>query len=211
MTNLQGAPAAVPASWPDTVRLALQESAQVKHALTESVPHLVVKAARTIAESLRAGGKLMLCGNGGSAADAQHLAAEMVGRLAPGRERAAMAAVALTTDTSILTALGNDYGFDLVFQRQVEAVGRAGDVLLGISTSGNSKNVIAAVQAAKARDIRTIGLLGKGGALLSMVDIAIPVPSDSTPRIQESHITLGHIMCQLVEEMYSANGHEAAT
>lgn len=180
----------------------LLESARVKWRLATVSPEAILEAAEAIAQSLRGGGKLLACGNGGSAADAQHIAAELVGRLAPGRERPALPALALTTDTSALTALGNDYGFEEVFARQVQALGRPGDVLLGISTSGNSPNVLQAVRCARALGIRSIGLLGgEGGRLRRLVDLAIVVPSDVTARIQEAHITIGHIVCDLVERM----------
>ncbi len=147
----------------------------------------------------RQGKKILLAGNGGSAADAQHIAAELVGRFH--RERSALAAIALTTDSSALTAIGNDYGFDLVFSRQVEALGQAGDVLIGISTSGNSPNVLAATEAARARGMKIIGFTGKtGGKMATLCDVMVQVPSTETPRIQECHILLGHILCQLIEE-----------
>lgn len=147
------------------------------------------------------GYKILLCGNGGSAADAQHLAAELIGRFV--KERRSLAAVALTTDTSILTSIANDYSYDTVFERQVEGLGRAGDVLIGISTSGNSENVLRAMK--KARDIgmHTIGLTGEdGGKLKSICDLTLTVPSRITARIQEMHILAGHIICELVEEDY---------
>lgn len=147
------------------------------------------------------GYKILLCGNGGSAADAQHLAAELIGRFV--KERRSLAAVALTTDTSILTSIANDYSYDTVFERQVEGLGRAGDVLIGISTSGNSENVLRAMK--KARDIgmHTIGLTGEdGGKLKSICDLTLNVPSRITARIQEMHILAGHIICELVEEDY---------
>lgn len=147
------------------------------------------------------GYKILLCGNGGSAADAQHLAAELIGRFV--KERRSLAAVALTTDTSILTSIANDYSYDTVFERQVEGLGRSGDVLIGISTSGNSENVLRAMK--KARDIgmHTIGLTGEdGGKLKAICDLTLTVPSRITARIQEMHILAGHIICELVEEDY---------
>lgn len=153
------------------------------------------------ADVLRAwegGGKLLVCGNGGSAADSQHIAAELVGRFK--RERKGLAAIALTTDSSILTSVGNDYGFDHVFARQVEALCRPGDVLVGISTSGNSRNVIAAIEAGRRAGLRSIGLLGgSGGALMGLCDLVLLAPSAETARIQEAHILIGHILCELVE------------
>ncbi|MBI2354152.1 MAG: D-sedoheptulose 7-phosphate isomerase [Deltaproteobacteria bacterium] len=158
----------------------------------------IAATAQLLTETFRSGGKLLVMGNGGSAADAQHFAAEIVGRFK--LERAALPAVALSTDTSILTAIGNDYGFDLVFKRQVEALAAAGDAVVGISTSGNSPNVLAALALARERGCRTVGLLGKdGGSIKSACDLALIVPSTDTPRIQEGHITIIHIVCDLVE------------
>jgi D-sedoheptulose 7-phosphate isomerase len=144
----------------------------------------------------------MLCGNGGSAADAQHIASEFTSRLRSSMERPGIPAVALTTDTSFLTARANDYSFDEVFERLVDALGRPGDVLIGISTSGGSRNVIRAVVRSKEKQILTIGMLGgTGGALAQLVHLPIVVPSDCTQFVQESHISIGHVLCQLVEEM----------
>jgi D-sedoheptulose 7-phosphate isomerase len=158
----------------------------------------VVRAAGAIRAAFAAGGKLLVFGNGGSAADSQHLAAELVGRFA--RERAAMPAVALTVDTSILTSIANDSGYDRVFVRQVEALGRSGDVAFGISTSGESLNVLRALQAATTRGLRTIALTGRdGGAIGEAAEIHINVPHASTPRVQEVHGTLIHAICELVE------------
>jgi D-sedoheptulose 7-phosphate isomerase len=147
---------------------------------------------------LQKGGKLMLCGNGGSAADSQHLAAEFTGRFS--KDRPPIAAVALSTDTSALTCIGNDYSFNDIFARQVQALGKAGDCLIAISTSGNSGNVLAAVAAAKSLGISTIGLLGRdGGKLKAQCDVSIVVPSQVTARIQEAHILIGHSLCGAVE------------
>jgi D-sedoheptulose 7-phosphate isomerase len=177
----------------------LREGAELRIHLAQALGEKIVDAANVIAESLKSGGKVLLFGNGGSAADAQHLAAEFVGRFV--LERGPLPGIALTTDSSILTAVGNDYGFDQVFVRQVLALGRPGDVAIGISTSGNSPNVIKAVQAAAERGLRTIGLAGRdGGALAKAVEIAITVPSKNTARIQECHIAVGHVLCELVEE-----------
>jgi len=162
----------------------------------------IVDAAMLIARCLRGGGKLLLFGNGGSAADAQHLAAEFVGRFRI--ERQALPAIALTTDSSILTAVGNDYGFDQIFARQVQALGRPGDVAIGISTSGNSPNVTSAITQAAKQELKTIGLAGKdGGCLTKCVDISITVASSNVAMIQECHITIGHILCELVENELS--------
>jgi len=163
----------------------------------------VLAAAAAIVEGLRAGGKLLVFGNGGSAADAQHTAAELVGRFE--RERAAMAAVALTTDTSVLTSVANDYAFDRVFARQVEALGRAGDVVLGISTSGVSPNVVAGLVAAHALGLQTIALTGAdGGAVGRAAAIHVNVPSAATARVQEVHRTLLHVVCDIVERDIAA-------
>jgi D-sedoheptulose 7-phosphate isomerase len=162
----------------------------------------IVDAAMLIARCLRGGGKLLLFGNGGSAADAQHLAAEFVGRFRI--ERQALPAIALTTDSSILTAVGNDYGFDQIFARQVQALGRPGDVAIGISTSGNSPNVTSAITQAAKQELKTIGLVGKdGGSLAKCVDISVTVASTNVAMIQECHITIGHILCELVENELS--------
>ncbi|MFM2147699.1 MAG: hypothetical protein RLZZ187_5 [Pseudomonadota bacterium] len=148
--------------------------------------------------ALRAGRKLLFCGNGGSAADAQHWAGELVSRFH--YDRPGLPAIALTTDSSILTAIGNDYGYDRVFARQVEALGVAGDVLVAISTSGNSPNVVAAIEAARAQGLATIGFTGQGGGLMAaLCDVCIRIPSTSTPRIQEGHEVLGHALCALIE------------
>jgi D-sedoheptulose 7-phosphate isomerase len=152
-----------------------------------------------LAGLLQGGGKIMLCGNGGSAADSQHLAAELTGRLVD--DRRPLAGLALSTDSSALTCIGNDYGFDAVFERQVRALGRAGDALLLISTSGNSRNLLLAALAARALNITTVGLLGReGGPLLQHCDEAIVIPSAVTARIQEAHIFVGHCWCGLIEE-----------
>jgi D-sedoheptulose 7-phosphate isomerase len=158
-----------------------------------------IVAAQAVSDALQAGHKLLVFGNGGSASDAQHVAAELVGRFQ--RERAAMAALALTADTSILTAVGNDYSFKQVFARQVEALGRRGDVAMGISTSGESPNVVAALQTAKARGLRTIALTGRdGGSVGRAAEIHVNVPDQNTARVQEVHRTLLHVMCEVIEE-----------
>jgi D-sedoheptulose 7-phosphate isomerase len=162
----------------------------------------IVDAAALIIQCLPSGGKLLFFGNGGSAADAQHLAAEFVGRFR--MERHPLPAIALTTDSSILTAVGNDYGFDQIFTRQVQALGRPGDVAIGISTSGNSPNVTSAINQAAKQDLKTIGLAGKdGGSLAKAVDVSIVVASTNVARVQECHITIGHILCELVENELS--------
>src|SRR5271168_4827214 len=185
----------------DLVLDRIQRSIEVKQALLKDVifRELVTRAALEIVKSLRAGGKVLFCGNGGSAADAQHLAAEFTGRYL--KERRALPALALHANTSSLTAIGNDYGFDFVFARQLEALGKEGDVLLGISTSGNSRNVLRAMEVAKAKSIYTIALTGSGGKMKDLADCAICIPSEETPRIQECHILTGHIICEIAEDM----------
>lgn len=171
-------------------------------AVQSSLGARVLQAAHLLISVLQSGGKVLLCGNGGSAADAQHIAAELTGRY-EAKERRALPALALSTDSSALTAISNDLGYDRVFARQVEAHGRAGDVLIGISTSGQSPNVIAAVDEAQQRGLKTIGLLGRdGGALAIMVDLPIVVPSSHTPHIQEMHITIGHFLCAVVDDAF---------
>ncbi len=158
----------------------------------------VERVASMLHQALRQGHKVLLCGNGGSAADAQHIAAELVGRFET--ERRGLAAVALSTDTSVLTSLGNDYGMEHVFRRQVEALGQKGDVLIAISTSGNSHNVLLALQSAREQGLSTVGLLGgTGGKCRELCDVALVINSSVTARIQEMHITLGHILCGLVD------------
>lgn len=152
-----------------------------------------------LARVLSSGGTIFWCGNGGSAADSQHLAAELVGRFK--KNRRALRSIALTTDSSVLTCVANDYSYDDVFARQIEALGRPGDVLVGLSTSGNSENVLRALRVAKEMDLTTIALLGKdGGAAKGLADQALLIPSDSTARIQEAHILIGHILCTLIEQ-----------
>jgi len=161
--------------------------------------------AKKCVELYRGDAKTILAGNGGSAADAQHIAAELVGRY--GFDRPSIPSLALTTDTSNLTAIGNDYGYDQVFSRQLEGMGQKGDIFIGISTSGNSKNIINAFEVAKKKGILSVALVGKdGGEMAKMADIALVVPSDSTPRIQESHILIGHIICDIIEKEIFAQG-----
>jgi D-sedoheptulose 7-phosphate isomerase len=182
----------------DDIAQELHESAALKLRVAETQGPIIQAMLECIWESMQQGGKLLLCGNGGSAADAQHLATECMVRLEA--ERPPLPAIALTTDTSLLTAAGNDQGFETIFARQVAGLGRPGDVLLAISTSGNSLNVVRAVEAAQQRGLHTLGLLGKdGGRLKDMVHIALVVPSSNTQRIQEVHITVGHILCGALE------------
>ena len=176
----------------------LRDSALVKQQLAQRLGTAILQAATLVARALDEGHKILLCGNGGSAADAQHIAAELVGRFQ--LERDGLPAIALTTDSSILTAVGNDYGFEHIFARQLKALARPGDVLIAISTSGNSDNIVRAVAVAAQLGVTTIGLLGKdGGKLAGMVNLALVAPSFTTSRIQEAHITIGHIVCELVD------------
>jgi len=177
----------------------LEESARVKRAIAEGKIAEIVDIINMIVTSIRAGGKVVLFGNGGSAADAQHIAGELIGKLLT--ERQALPAIALNTNTSILTALANDYGYQVVFSRQVEALVDKNDVVIGISTSGNSANVNEAIKQAKAKGAKTVGLTGgNGGTLADIADTTLIVPSDINVRIQEAHITVGHIICELVEK-----------
>jgi len=179
----------------------LRGSAELKRRIAADCTPQISKAIDLIIRALNDKNKVLLCGNGGSAADAQHLATEFVIRLSPELKRPALPAIALTTDTSTLTAGANDLGYENVFTRSVEALGAKGDVLIGISTSGRSESVNRAIQAARAKGMVTIGLLGKdGGTAKELVDLAIVVPSDDTQRIQEGHITIGHIIFQEVEQ-----------
>ena len=183
----------------------LEESAHVKLALAREKTAEIERMVSLIVTALKAGGKVVLFGNGGSAADAQHLAGELVGRFK--LERRALPAIALTTNTSTLTAMANDCGYETVFSRQVEALVSEKDVVMAISTSGNSPNVIEAIKTAKMRGAKTIGLTGgSGGKLAEVADLVIIVPSNDTPRIQEAHITIGHIVCELVEKELASTG-----
>ena len=185
----------------DLVRSTLVETIALHEKVKNGDARPLVAAAAAIVDSLKQGGKLLVFGNGGSASDAQHTAAELVGRFQ--RERAGLAAIALTTDTSVLTSVANDYSFDRVFARQVDALGTRGDVALGISTSGASPNVLAAIEAAKARGLVTIALTGRdGGAVGRAAAIHVNVPGDSTARVQEVHRTLLHILCDFVERAF---------
>ena len=182
----------------------LNASAEIKKKIFEACADRIIKAVDLLIGALKTRNKILLCGNGGSAADAQHLAAELVIRMNPALQRPAIPAIALTTDSSVLTAGANDIGYDNVFARSVEALGAPGDVLIAISTSGKSESINRAATAARARGMKSIGLLGRdGGATRDLVDVAVIVPSDDTQRIQEGHIAIGHILCALVErEMY---------
>jgi D-sedoheptulose 7-phosphate isomerase len=182
------------------ITLHMEESSNVKRSVSQQCMEKIIQAAQKIGSAFQNGNKLLLCGNGGSAADCQHLAAEFVNTLTKNFIRKPLPAIALTTDTSFITAYGNDSGFDGIFERQVYALGQRGDVLLGITTSGNSVNVVRAFQAAKALQIHTIALMGETGRIIEMAEIAIKIPSQSTQYIQESHLAIEHLLCELVEQ-----------
>lgn len=185
----------------DTINGIIRESIETKSRLIESHIDAIHDSGMMLAACAARNGLIMLCGNGGSAADSQHIAAELVVRLRSSVERRAIKALALTTDSSVLTAGGNDYGFDRVFSRQIEAFAGTGDVLVAISTSGTSKNVVLAVEEARKRGVKTIGLLGgTGGTLKELCDQSVVVPSSVTARIQECHILIGHVWCEMIEE-----------
>jgi len=182
----------------ELIKAELQASIETKELVLAALVPAIEKAAAIMIEALKNGHKIMFFGNGGSAADAQHLAGELIGRFL--KERRSLPALALTTDSSVLTCLANDYGFDVVFARQIEGLAQKGDVAFGISTSGNSKNIINGLKKARELGCQTIGLLGgNGGQTAGLVDLALTVPGKATPRIQESHITIGHILCRLIE------------
>jgi len=187
----------------DIILEILDDSIKAKRHFIESNLDTIIKAADMLADCLTSGNKVLLFGNGGSAADAQHLAAEFVNRFQI--ERPPLAAIALTTDTSILTSIANDYHFDEVFSKQVEALGKPGDIAWGISTSGNSPNVVRAIKTAGKKQLSTIGMTGRGGELAARADLVFAVASDSTARVQEAHITLGHILCDLLERKLYPN------
>ena len=186
----------------DKIKDLLLESIQVKEDLLRTRIDDIIAIANQVIDCLKKGGKVMLFGNGGSASDSQHIAAELVGRFK--KDRNAMAAIALTTDTSILTSLANDYGYEVVFAKQIEALGQKNDLAIGISTSGKAKNVTAAIRQAKKMGLKTVALTGRdGGELAKLADVSLMVPSSVTARIQESHITIGHIICELAEDALS--------
>ncbi len=177
----------------------LEHQALVAQVMGSGLLEKLEQAGHLLQKAVAGGHKVLFCGNGGSAADCQHLAAEFVGRFQ--KERQGLPALALTVDTSILTAVANDYGYDQVFARQVEALGQPGDVLVGISTSGSSRNVVAALEKAKAKGLHTVGMTGgQGGKLVSLADICLTVPSPVTARVQEIHGLMGHILCEMVDE-----------
>jgi len=179
----------------------MHDHARTLERVMQSLTPRIAEAGERIVETLKRGNKILLCGNGGSAADAQHIAAELTGRYKT--ERRGLPAVALTTDTSALTAIGNDYGYDRVFERQTEALAREGDLLLGISTSGNSANVLLALQKARELGCFTLGLSGReGGRMNAVCDLNLVIPSEDTPRIQEMHIMIGHLLCSMVDKAF---------
>jgi|SRR6185436_7557636 len=192
------------------VRSYLLESAETKRLTADACADAIVAAAGVLTEAFRNGGKVLICGNGGSAADCQHMAAEFVSRLTKDFERPGLPAIALTTDTSFLTAFANDCGFEGIFARQVQALGRPGDVLIGISTSGNSGNVIQAVELARTMGLRTVSLTGSDGRLAKLVDVAISVPSNDTQHVQETHLAVEHVLCFLTERALFGCGPAAA-
>ena len=195
--------------YPGRVQAYLIESAEVTRKVSETCVGSIIAGADLITDTFKSGGKLLLCGNGGSAADCQHMATELTSRLSKEFERPGLPAIALTTDTSFLTAYSNDYEFQGVFERQVYALGRAGDALIGISTSGNSDNVCRAMEAAKKANMRSIALTGSGGRLGKLADIAIQVPCSDTQYIQEAHLAIEHILCYLVERGVFGDGYTA--
>lgn len=179
----------------------INDSIHIKEQILQTQIENIIKVTRQIISSFKSGGKVLIFGNGGSAADAQHLAAEFVGRFQ--MERAALPAIALNTNTSVLTALSNDYGYEIVFARQIEALAKPQDVAIGISTSGKAKNVLLAIKKAKELGLKTVCLSGgTGGELAKAADISLLMPSHTTARIQEAHITIGHIICELVEKEF---------
>jgi D-sedoheptulose 7-phosphate isomerase len=186
------------------IRESLKESSEIKLKVLDSCYDDILKIGDIFVECIKRGNKLLFCGNGGSAADCQHLATEFMVRLSHDVKRPAIGAIALTTDSSNITAGGNDIGFENIFARNVEGIGNKGDILIGISTSGNSENIIRAIKKAKEKGMITIGLLGKtGGKMKNECDYSICIPSENVQRIQESHITVGHILCEITErEIY---------
>jgi D-sedoheptulose 7-phosphate isomerase len=186
-------------------QIAASAATKIKILEDEALLQTIEKVARACVNVYKNSKKTLLAGNGGSAADAQHIAAELVGRY--GFDRPSIPSLALTTDTSNLTAIGNDYGYDKVFSRQLEGMAQEGDLFIGISTSGNSQNVINAFESAKAKGVTTVAMVGRdGGAMAKMADYAIIVPSNDTPRIQESHILIGHILCDVIEKEMFGDG-----
>ncbi len=194
----------------DVIREHLKRSAETKLRTADACAADIERAAILIADAFKAGGKLLICGNGGSAADSQHMAAELVSRLTLEFERPGLPAIALTTDSSIMTAYANDFDFQGIFARQVQALGKAGDVLLAISTSGSSRNVVKAVEEATRGHLSVITLTGTGGDLPAMGDVSIRVPAAATALIQETHVAIEHVICHLVERMVDVSAQASA-
>lgn len=186
-------------SWLSWIKAEMTMSAELKIRTAESIGEDILGVAEALIECFRSNGKVLICGNGGSAADAQHMSAEFVNRLSAEVERPGLPAIALTTDTSFITASANDSGFDGIFERQVLTLGKSGDVLIAISTSGRSENILRAVRAARAQGLYTIGLVGDGGPLTEMVDRALVIPSRNTQQIQECFLSIEHTICAIVE------------
>ena len=192
----------------DKMQQLFTESINVKHSCINKGFKSLYKMCELATQSIQSGNKIMLCGNGGSAADAQHLAAEMLVRLRPKNNREGVAAITLAQDTSTITACGNDFGYVHIYERMVEALGKKGDCLIAITTSGNSKNIILAMKAAKEKGVKVFGFLGSGGGMaLALCDVAFVVPSDDTGRVQESHITAGHALMECIEDQLIARGY----
>ncbi|MCJ7508957.1 MAG: D-sedoheptulose 7-phosphate isomerase [candidate division Zixibacteria bacterium] len=186
-----------------SIKKQFAESIEIKNKVKETLASKIAQVAMILADCLKKGNKILLCGNGGSAADAQHLAAELMVRLRANSRNFPLPAIALSTDTSVLTACANDFGFENIFSRQIQALGKKGDCLVAISTSGKSENIILAAKQAKKLGIKVIGFLGKdGGKLAKLVDYPLFVPSNNIPRIQEAHTTIGHIILELVEKEF---------
>ena len=185
-----------------TINNELISHLEIINKVIETMQDKLEIASKLAVETIKNGNKILLCGNGGSAADAQHIAAELIGRYKS--ERRGLPGIALTTDTSVLTSIGNDYGYDRVFDRQVEALANKGDLIIGISTSGNSKNIVNVLKLGRELDCKTLGFSGyKGGIMNELCDVNLIVPSNNTPRIQEMHILFGHIICQIVDDELS--------
>ncbi len=184
----------------------LAQGASIRAKFFEKYSSKINQAAKIMALSIANGNKILLCGNGGSAADAQHIAGELVNRFL--LDRPPLPAISLSTDTSVITAIGNDFGFEEIFSKQVRALGQSGDILIGISTSGNSDNIVHAFNEAKSMDITTVGILGKGGELAKLSDILLAVPHPLTPIVQEIHITIGHLLCRLIDYYLFENAQE---
>ena len=191
----------------DMIKAILEDSLTTKQQAVTAQMEQLIKAADMLATCVASGHKILLFGNGGSAADAQHLAAEFVNRFQI--ERPPLAALALTTDTSVITSIGNDYAFDLIFAKQIQALGRRDDVAWGISTSGNSPNVVAGLRSAHEMGLHCLGMAGRGGSLAAVSDLLLTVPSATTARVQETHILMGHILCQLVDTLLFPRGSAA--